>query len=161
MREVILNHLYRGIDEPESRILDVLVSKLRKKLAQATGGNHYIETQWSQVMCSATRPRCRLRHGSEPRGSHYASAARLLGAPLDCVRGSFEEAVAGDTRKNISECDALHTLPFRSRFKFMPPRSGEGARTSAGAEVAAWLYGLAMQRYEPAFRNARSTPGAA
>ena len=48
MREVILNHLYRGIDEPESRILDVLVSKLRKKLAQATGGNHYIETQWGQ-----------------------------------------------------------------------------------------------------------------
>jgi two-component system, cell cycle response regulator CtrA len=48
VREVILNHLYRGIDEPESRILDVLVSKLRKKLGQATDGNHYIETQWGQ-----------------------------------------------------------------------------------------------------------------
>ena len=49
MREVSLNHLYRGIDEPESTILDVLVCKLRKKLAQATGGNHYIETQWGQA----------------------------------------------------------------------------------------------------------------
>jgi two-component system, cell cycle response regulator CtrA len=48
VREVILNHLYRGIDRPETRILEVLVSKLRKKLAQATGGNHYIETQWGQ-----------------------------------------------------------------------------------------------------------------
>ena len=49
MREAILNHLYRGMDEPESRILDVLVCKLRKKLAQATGGNHYIETRWGQA----------------------------------------------------------------------------------------------------------------
>ena len=113
MREVILNHLYRGIDQPESRILDALVGKLRKKLAQATGGNHYIEIRWGQGYVLRDRPRCRLRYGSEPRGSHYASAARLLGAPLDCVRGSFEEAVAGDTCKNISECDALHTLPFR------------------------------------------------
>jgi two-component system cell cycle response regulator CtrA len=48
VREVILDHLFRGNDEPESRILDVLVSKLRKKLGQATGGNHYIETQWGQ-----------------------------------------------------------------------------------------------------------------
>jgi len=81
--------------------------------------------------------------------------------PLDCVRGSFEEAVAGDTRKNISECDALHTLcPFGDGLNSCRPPSGEGARTSAGAEVAAWLYGLAMQRYEPVFRNARSTPGA-
>ena len=40
----------------------------------------------------------------------------------------------------------------------MPPPSGEGARTSAGAEVAAWLYGLAMQRYEPAFRTRDRRP---
>jgi two-component system, cell cycle response regulator CtrA len=39
-----LNHLYGGMDEPQSKIIDILVCTLRKKLAQATGGSHYIET---------------------------------------------------------------------------------------------------------------------
>jgi DNA-binding winged helix-turn-helix (wHTH) protein len=43
-KEVLLNQLYAGLSEPESRIVDVLVCKLRKKLAQATGGTHYIGT---------------------------------------------------------------------------------------------------------------------
>jgi two-component system, cell cycle response regulator CtrA len=47
-REMILNHLYGGMDEPESKIIDVFVCKLRKKLAQATGGEHYIETVWDR-----------------------------------------------------------------------------------------------------------------
>ena len=40
---VFLNHLYGG-DEPQPKIVDILVCTLRKKLAQATGGSHYIET---------------------------------------------------------------------------------------------------------------------
>jgi two-component system, cell cycle response regulator CtrA len=40
----VLNHLYGGMDEPQPKIIDILVCTLRKKLAQATGGNHYIET---------------------------------------------------------------------------------------------------------------------
>ena len=47
-REMILNHLYGGMDEPELKIIDVFVCKLRKKLTQATGGNHYIETVWGR-----------------------------------------------------------------------------------------------------------------
>src|SRR6516162_4348294 len=47
-KEVLLNHLYGGMDGPQSKTLDVLVCKLRKRLAQATGGSHYIETQWGQ-----------------------------------------------------------------------------------------------------------------
>ena len=47
-REMFLNHLYGGMDEPELKIIDVFVCKLRKKLAQATGGNHYIETVWGR-----------------------------------------------------------------------------------------------------------------
>ena len=39
-KEMFLNHLYPGMDEPELKIIDVFVCKLRKKLAQATGGNH-------------------------------------------------------------------------------------------------------------------------
>jgi two-component system cell cycle response regulator CtrA len=47
-KEMFLNHLYGGIDEPELKIIDVFVCKLRKKIAQATGGDHYIETVWGR-----------------------------------------------------------------------------------------------------------------
>jgi len=47
-KEMFLNHLYGGMDEPELKIIDVFVCKLRKKLAQATGGRHYIETVWGR-----------------------------------------------------------------------------------------------------------------
>ena len=47
-KEMFLDHLYGGRDEPELKIIDVFVCKLRKKLAQATGGNHYIETVWGR-----------------------------------------------------------------------------------------------------------------
>jgi two-component system cell cycle response regulator CtrA len=45
---MFLDHLYREMDEPEPKIIDVFVCKLRKKLAQATGGSHYIETVWGR-----------------------------------------------------------------------------------------------------------------
>ena len=47
-REMLLNHLYGGTEEPELKIIDVFVCKLRKKLAHATGGDHYIETIWGR-----------------------------------------------------------------------------------------------------------------
>jgi len=47
-KEMFLNHLYGGIDEPEVKIIDVFTCKLRKKLAAATGGEHYIETVWGR-----------------------------------------------------------------------------------------------------------------
>ena len=47
-KEMFLNHLYGGIDEPELKIIDVFVCKLRKKLASATGGQSYIETVWGR-----------------------------------------------------------------------------------------------------------------
>lgn len=47
-KEMFLNHLYGGIDEPELKIIDVFVCKLRKKLADASGGTNYIETVWGR-----------------------------------------------------------------------------------------------------------------
>ena len=47
-KEMFLNHLYGGMDEPELKIIDVFVCKLRKKLSSATGGNNYIETVWGR-----------------------------------------------------------------------------------------------------------------
>ena len=47
-KQMLLDHLYGGMDEPELKIIDVLVCYLRKKLAQATGGKHQIETVWGR-----------------------------------------------------------------------------------------------------------------
>src|SRR5215475_15755406 len=47
-KEMFLNHLYGGVDEPELKIIDVFVCKLRKKLVAATGGDSYIETIWGR-----------------------------------------------------------------------------------------------------------------
>jgi two-component system cell cycle response regulator CtrA len=74
-RETFLNQLYGGIDEPELKSMDVLICKLRKKLARATGGSHYIEAVWARgyvlrdpaprsgnVMQNADRENATARH---------------------------------------------------------------------------------------------------
>ncbi|MAH84533.1 MAG: DNA-binding response regulator [Rhodospirillaceae bacterium TMED8] len=47
-KEMFLNHLYGGMDEPELKIIDVFICKLRKKLSTATGSENYIETVWGR-----------------------------------------------------------------------------------------------------------------
>jgi two-component system, cell cycle response regulator CtrA len=47
-KEMFLNHLYGGMDEPELKIIDVFICKLRKKLSAATGGQNHIETVWGR-----------------------------------------------------------------------------------------------------------------
>ena len=47
-KEMFLNHLYGGMDEPELKIIDVFICKLRKKLTEATGGENHIETVWGR-----------------------------------------------------------------------------------------------------------------
>ncbi|GIT92144.1 DNA-binding response regulator [Jannaschia pagri] len=47
-KEMFLNHLYGGMDEPELKIIDVFICKLRKKLSEATGGQNHIETVWGR-----------------------------------------------------------------------------------------------------------------
>ncbi|WGW02642.1 response regulator transcription factor CtrA [Tropicibacter oceani] len=47
-KEMFLNHLYGGMDEPELKIIDVFICKLRKKLSEATGDDNYIETVWGR-----------------------------------------------------------------------------------------------------------------
>jgi two-component system, cell cycle response regulator CtrA len=47
-KEKFLSHLYDGPDEPEVKIIDVFICKLRKKLADVSGGKDYIETVWGR-----------------------------------------------------------------------------------------------------------------
>ena len=43
---MLFGHLYSGRYEPELKIIDVFVCRLRKKLTRVTGGSHYIDTVW-------------------------------------------------------------------------------------------------------------------
>ena len=47
-KEMFLNHLYGGMDEPELKIIDVFICKLRKKLSETTGRENHIETVWGR-----------------------------------------------------------------------------------------------------------------
>jgi len=47
-KDMFLNHLYGGLHEPELKIIDVFICKLRKKLASAGSGKHHIETVWGR-----------------------------------------------------------------------------------------------------------------
>lgn len=47
-KEMFLNHLYGGMDEPELKIIDVFICKLRRKLSKASAGENYIETVWGR-----------------------------------------------------------------------------------------------------------------
>jgi two-component system, cell cycle response regulator CtrA len=47
-KEMFLNHLYGGMDEPELKIIDVFICKLRKKIAKVAGGDNFIETVWGR-----------------------------------------------------------------------------------------------------------------
>jgi two-component system, cell cycle response regulator CtrA len=47
-KEVFLNNLYGGMEEPDAKIIDVFVCKLRKKLATASQGDNFIETVWGR-----------------------------------------------------------------------------------------------------------------
>jgi two-component system cell cycle response regulator CtrA len=45
---MFLNHLYGGMDEPEVKIIDVFICKLRKKLSNASNGKNFVETLWGR-----------------------------------------------------------------------------------------------------------------
>ena len=47
-KEMFLNHLYDGMDDPDIKIIHVFICKLRKKLADVSDGEHYIETNWGR-----------------------------------------------------------------------------------------------------------------
>ena len=64
-KEMFLNQLYGGENMPEPKIIDVFMSKLRKKLTSATGGETYIETIWGHgyVLRDPDWPLLEIRRG--------------------------------------------------------------------------------------------------
>lgn len=64
-KEMFLDHLYGGIDEPELKIIDVFICKLRKKIAVATGDHHYIETVWGRGYVLKDPEQTRIEDGGD------------------------------------------------------------------------------------------------
>ncbi len=68
-KEMFLNHLYNGIDEPEVKIIDVFICKLRRKLEEASGGINFIETVWGRGYM--------LKEFDQKEGSNYSNLSYL------------------------------------------------------------------------------------
>ena len=66
-KEMFLNAMYGGMDEPNIKIIDVFMCKLRKKLADASGGKDYVETLWGRGY--ALRPPEQVRALRESRAA--------------------------------------------------------------------------------------------
>jgi two-component system cell cycle response regulator CtrA len=76
-KEMLLGHLYGGMDEPGLKIIDVFVCHLRKKLAQVTGGQHYIHTIWGRgyvLRDPAPMPTAVLTVNAEDRDTRHDEA---------------------------------------------------------------------------------------
>src|SRR6202050_1698331 len=76
-KEMFLNHLYGGMDEPELKIIDVFICKLRKKLANASRGKNYIETVWGRGYVLREPSEDEAKISAYPARSPAVSARRL------------------------------------------------------------------------------------
>jgi putative membrane protein len=97
-KEMFLNHLYGGMDEPELKIIDVFICKLRKKLANASGGReNYIEFQPSgaAAMCCAKPEFALIRKDCAP--AAIALGLSLLGFVLPVASAIVHSA-------NVIDC---------------------------------------------------------
>lgn len=74
-KEMFLNHLYSSMDEPEIKIIDVFVCKLRKKLSDAAGGVNYIETVWGRGYM--------LKSYDSPEGASFDSGSAEAGEEVE------------------------------------------------------------------------------
>ena len=112
-KEMFLNHLYGGMDEPELKIIDVFICKLRKKLSLACGGANYIETVWGRGYVlrdsdaddepepeAAGRGRLRISRGQGRRGAH--------GAPPFSLRQA--RTAAGTAERATAQRDSAHSI---------------------------------------------------
>ena len=47
-KEQLLNHLYGAMDEPDMKIIDVFLFRIREKIAKISNGKKYIQTVWGR-----------------------------------------------------------------------------------------------------------------
>ena len=76
-KDAIYDRIYssRPSDGPEMKIIDVLICKARQKLAKASGGRCYIETEWGQGYRLRDPEECRPPIRNRPQGTSVAELA--------------------------------------------------------------------------------------
>ena len=67
-KETFLNHLYGGMDEPQAKIIDVMICNLRKKISRFVGDDIYIETVWGRGYTIRDKEEERIRIKSQAMG---------------------------------------------------------------------------------------------
>ena len=88
-KEMFLNHLYGGMDEPELKIIDVFICKLRKKLANASEGRNFIETVWGRGYVLREPHEEEVASPPDPFPGRALSGSRLPTGPRREWRGFF------------------------------------------------------------------------
>jgi two-component system cell cycle response regulator CtrA len=77
-KEAILDHLYGGLDEPNPKIIDVFICKIRKKL-QSMGVDDFIETNWGRgYMVIDHRREAGMDSAQHPMANLAGAAARAI-----------------------------------------------------------------------------------
>src|SRR3974377_184477 len=114
-KEMFLNHLYGGMDEPELKIIDVFICKLRKKLAGASGGKDYIETVWGRgyVLREQAAAAATISGSQNPRALPTMSALgqkRTSGRFVRCPL--YPQKRTSDHRSPISACQERTLRPL-------------------------------------------------
>ena len=118
-KEMFLNHLYGGMDEPELKIIDVFICKLRKKLANASEGRNFIETVWGRGYVlrephEARRAHPRLiRVYGEPQGSLLPTGPRRKWRGF-CLGGCSRQLAS--TNPPAARCPAVRRRPNGTTF---------------------------------------------
>jgi len=111
-KEMFLNHLYGGMDEPELKIIDVFICKLRKKLANASEGRNFIETVWAAAMCCASRTRSK---SAFPPDQSLQRARQALASRLDPAANGgvlFRESGRVPIKNYLSQKTCPATVEF-------------------------------------------------
>jgi len=132
-RGMILNHLYGGMDEPQPKIVDILVCTLRKKIAGATGGIDYIETVRG---CGYV-----LREAAAmPIAVAVPTAG--LGGPSS-GRGEVEDAAAGPRRAEAQRLGPADPSEHPSRVRDRP--ADRGSMAASGRKRAPGSFPVDVQ----------------
>ena len=148
-KEMFLNHLYGGMDEPELKIIDVFICKLRKKLQAATGGQHYIETVWGRgyvLRDPDRRARGGLSAPAHPRAMadfRCGLFADRLGSP---IRAPFFRGCVGGSLRSAPGRDAVPAPARLTEPRHDPPRHLARRRTAHQPPGRRRRYGRARHR---------------
>ena len=124
-KEMFLNHLYGGMDEPELKIIDVFICKLRKKLANASSGKNYIETVWGTRLRAA---RWDGRDAGLGRLRCSSAVTAHLGRAFDCPG-----ALLGSMALEVSAASR-----WRTRGPSLRKGGGSKVRGGRGDDRTGW-----------------------